>query len=107
VQQRTKPGAAGDEPPLALIPGFRLEDEAHCFGVFLTSRRTEKQVAIGSMVGVVAAVLHDTAAGMGVRIWSRASRAIIESVRSQTLESQKSRTGDRAQAAAGTRPGVS
>lgn len=34
----------------------------------------------------------------------RASRAIIESVRSQTLESQKSRTGDRAQAAAGTRP---
>lgn len=41
---------------------------------------------------------------MGVRIWSRASRAIIESVRSQTLESQKLRTGDRAQAAAGTRP---
>jgi hypothetical protein len=34
----------------------------------------------------------------------RASRAIIESVRSQTLESQKLRTGDRAQAAAGTRP---
>lgn len=34
----------------------------------------------------------------------RASRAIIESVRSQTLESQKSRAGDRAQAASGTRP---
>ena len=44
------------------------------------------------------------------RVWvsgygaASASRAIIESVRSQTLESQKSRAGDRAQAASGTRP---
>ena len=78
MQQRTKPRAAGDEPPLALIQGFRL-DKAHGFGVFKTSRRGEdlrSEVAIGSMVGGVAAVFHDMAAGMGVRIWSRERLAI-------------------------------
>ena len=85
MQQRTKPRAAGDEPPLALIQGFRL-DKAHGFGVFKTSRRGEElrsEVAIGSMVGGVAAVFHDMAAGMGVRIWSR-ERLAIKSCTVQT-----------------------